>query len=403
MAKPSVGYSLRPKRSFSKSSAIVASALLAVGGTALLIRAHATSFDCFGQTANYTITAPATVTAGSTFSVSGITGSSNTLGTTVTSSTLAVTVSGATPTAFSKTWTGSASGSFVADYGNQQLQATGAVGSSITIKADSVTSQVTGIGTVSCSVANNQLTAGKAGESLTLVTINVVAPAAASSSSKSAAVTTTHTAQLAPTPTAGTPAPTTATTPTADQSATTSITSSSGYDLTIKVVDSGNKLLVGAKVTIDNLPPATTNSVGAAQFSHVSAGLHSVNVVASGKTANQQVTVANKVTELPQQFQVKVAAIHSTSPLPFIALGVLVALIIIIALVGRYFMRRHYSQKQAAIVDPPSAPPVTTPPPAIYPSQPIAPASPPPVPPTQTPPPSPPPAPQNPVDPNPPV
>lgn len=113
------------------------------------------SATCFGQSLTLSANMPGSVTVGSAFAVTGISGSSNTLGQTVTANTVTFSVTNATPATFQKTWTGSANGTLTANFSNQTLTPTGA--GAITLSVTQMATTINGLGTLTCKLSDSTL------------------------------------------------------------------------------------------------------------------------------------------------------------------------------------------------------------------------------------------------------
>lgn len=337
--------------------------------------AYATTFTtkakCAGIGITVSATAPSSVQTGSSFAVTNVSSTSTAPnGITVNKITSTVSASNATPTSTSGSWSGAGTGTFVAHFPDFSLTATGAGNSQIKLTLNSIDLYVNGSTTpITCSVANGQLTASASGESLTVFTIAISAPASsATSSSKSgsnAAANTSVAATTAPTsPSSGTPVTpsTTSTNPNGDANTDSNTT----RKVSVTAKDSDGKPLINAKVVMDSLPAAYTNSRGVATFSNVRAGDHSVAVISQDQRVIRNFTVDNKSTRAVA-LTVQLPA-SSTSGLKVASM--LVACILVGGLLGFMYLhiKRHHavqgiSPSEAPL---PTNPSNTTPNPVIY-------------------------------------
>lgn len=137
----------------------------------------------------------------------------------------------------------------------------------------------------------------------------------------------------APSPTApSTKTKSTTTTSTAPSTTTTtshpvSSTATTGYLVAIKVTDSSNKPVVGAKVTIEGATFETEPN-GIASFNNVAGGSHTVTVQTSTGKTTQTITVDSNGANLQvQQFGIKVAGSRQQNYFWIIAL--VIALLVI--------------------------------------------------------------------------
>lgn len=252
----------------------------------------------------FRMTVPDSVQQGSTFSITDISVQpANSYGFTVTSSIFDMTATGTSSTAYSQNFittdpaptTGH--NTYKAIYPNWAMNASGAVGSSIVIKAKKSVTIVQGYGTVKCDFTS------------TLATIPIVAASAPSpapsttpapSTAPSTAPTTTKTPtstttpRPSTTPQSETPAP--STTPAPGTTDTTDSTDAKDEALTvvpliIRVRDESGKNITNAEVTLNGTKKLKTNSNGEVTFANVLTGNHSVVVTYANKKVSHSIQV----------------------------------------------------------------------------------------------------------------
>lgn len=332
--------------------------------------------------------APASITPGQSFLLTNITGSANTNIATVNSTTLTFSMSGATPSTVSKTWNGGpVHGDYTAAYSDIPVTATASAGSQITVTLISIEAQITlgGVNTsITCSVANGQLTANNPGETLKLATINVVAPAAAPVASPT--ITTAPSGSSIPA--ASGPATSTAPSSAPSMPATTNSPTSSPsvYDgsgtpvnqtLVITVSDYKNQSVEGAKVVFDSLPIQKTSPTGKVTFNQVGSGSHNVSIIANGRTISRVLQIQPQPSGQTVNLQIKLPppAAHS---LPRILAGLAIVGVTGATTAG-WIIKRHLVSRRlhpvaasAIPVQPATQPTIPTAPPptVIQPTQP---------------------------------
>ncbi|MDQ5972415.1 MAG: hypothetical protein QG553_574 [Patescibacteria group bacterium] len=294
-------------------------------------RASAVSETCSGVATTFNATAPASVTAGQAFTISGInTSPATSYGFTITTSTLTLSATGATPESYSQANTSTdpspttGAQTYTAYYPNWTLTATGAAGSQIVIKLVQASATVEGVGVITC-----PLTA-------TLVAINVTAPAATpsgggtSSTPKPTATTTPTT----PTPQTTTPTPTTST----ETEQTTEDVSKQVVTAKVLVVNGQKHPVKDATVTIDGQLPTKTGKDGIASFTGIRKGLHTITVVYGKQKISREVNVTKDDTA-------NTTFVVSTGPNIFLVVGIglggLALLAAAVLLAIRFYKRRY--------------------------------------------------------------
>ncbi|MEI7962158.1 MAG: carboxypeptidase regulatory-like domain-containing protein, partial [archaeon] len=101
-----------------------------------------------------------------------------------------------------------------------------------------------------------------------------------------------------------------------------------GYDVKVKVVDTQNKPVAGAKVTLHSTPrDAVTDKNGVASFSNVEAGDHKVLIAYNNFEGEQSINLTGNVKEFDLNVTVQQKAI-SLSPLAYGIIGVMGLVII---------------------------------------------------------------------------
>jgi hypothetical protein len=165
------------------------------------------------------------------------------------------------------------------------LQVTAAAGSSVVGAVPSITSHVQTLGQdFTCSTSNNQLSAGGVGQSLTLISVPIVAaasskPAATTKSTKSTGTTAESTA--VPTPAQVVPSQPEAAAETPPQ-----------FNLVLSLLDATGHPLIGAQAIVDSKPPVTTNSSGLAEVNGLATGDHNLTVIWHGQTSVKSFNLA---------------------------------------------------------------------------------------------------------------
>ncbi len=266
-------------------------------GVVTVAPAVAVDESCSGVVTAFNATAPASVNPGQSFSITGISSRPSTsYGVTVLSSTLSLSATNSTPATYSminsstdpSPTTGAPT--YTAYYPNYALTASGAAGSSITVKLVQASANISGIGIINCT-----LTA-------TLATIPIVAPPPApeptptptpSSGGTSSTPTTTkpNTKEPATTPTTDKPVETTPTNSTKPEEPKE--VTSENYDVqavSITVKDKFGKLVNGAVVTIDGQLSATTVD-GMVTFEDIRVGEHVLGISYGGHNTEQLINV----------------------------------------------------------------------------------------------------------------
>jgi hypothetical protein len=317
------------------------------GNSRAYANAYTTTDICtaFSVSTNTTFnaTAPASVTPGQAFTVSGINSTpDNTYGQVVTSSTLGLSVTGAKPTTYSSTDPNPTANSptYTSYYSNWALTATGAAGSKIVIKLVQATAVVTNIGTVTC-----PLTA-------TLVTINITAPASSGGGSSGGASSTTGSST--PSKSTTTTPQTTTTSPTTTTPQTTTTTpkatdsaSAQTVAMNILVVDS-QKHPIKATVTLDGQLTVKTGTNGLASFTGIRKGEHTASVVFGRQKISKQVQAG---TGNVLGATVVVPSSPSALLYGFIGLGV-VLLVGVVGLVIKLFVAKKHQPNLALAAEP---------------------------------------------------
>lgn len=297
--------------------------------------AEAATFSCLGQSTTYTVDAPVSVVTGKSLALNDITEIGNSLGFTITSVSATFDVTGASPASFTKTWTGSGSGTFTANMGNQTLVATGAAGSSVVVKVVSMTSHVQQLNQdFTCSVANGQMTANGPGQSLILASIPITAPA---SSGGGASTTKTKSPTAAPSqsPTATSPANPAQTTASPDSQTTTAGDIPVSFSADLILIDTKNRPMAFVQVILDSKPPKQTDAQGRVHFDNLTAGKHNLTVIGKGKQQTAQVNM------FPSKTLVyRLAAIKPPLPVMLLAWTGLVLLLLIVS--GAILLWRHH-------------------------------------------------------------
>lgn len=308
----------------------------------------AATANCYGQPGTHTAVAPSTVTSGKSFKITNITGSANSNIATVKSTKLTYSVSGATPTAPTGSWNGGpVSGDYTSHYPDLSLTANGSVGSKVTVSVSAIDANITLAGhdaTITCSVANGQLTANSAGQSLTLASVKIVAPASSSANSSSNNSPTSNSNSKSTDKTA---APTKTsdktTTPTSDNTDSNTedllnTEQSTSQTVEVTVVDSKGQPVKDASVVVDSLPAVKTDAAGKASFNNLEFGQHDLSVIANGRTVSQELNVSG---EAGSVLGVSVSMPAPTHKLRDIGIG---AAVVVLALIGAgiwFFKFRH--------------------------------------------------------------
>lgn len=265
------------------------------------------------ETCNVAVTfkaiVPDSIEQGKSFTVSGISVSpSNSYGFTVTSSVFNMTATNTSSTAYSQnSYATSPSPTtnhnvYVAYYPNWSLDATGPVGSSVTINLKKTLTVIQGYGgsPVTCNFTK------------VLATIPIVAPtttpapstAPSAPSSPSPPTASTPSSPATSSSSSGAVSPSVATTsqqptiPSSDESRTAKVTALVGSEidsspsvvpLNVEIKDISGKRLVGAVVTLDNAKQLTTDSIGRVTFSNVLTGKHVILVSYKGQKMSKDI------------------------------------------------------------------------------------------------------------------
>jgi len=110
---------------------------------------------------------------------------------------------------------------------------------------------------------------------------------------------------------------------------TTEQTETNGYDVKIKVVDTNQQPIEGAKVTMHSkIQEATTNKEGIVEFKNVEAGDHKVLIAYNNFEGEQSVNLTGDVKE----FDLNVTVQEKSVLLSPLAIGIIGILILIIAI-----------------------------------------------------------------------
>ncbi len=319
-----------------------------------------TKAECAGNVLTVTSNAPSSVTANTSFSITGVSSTSTAPnGITITKIFSTSSVSNGSPSTMVGTWTGSGSGTFTAHLPDASVKATGAVGSQVRVILSSIDLYINGGSSpITCSQGNGQLTANKPGESLTVLSVGITAPAATQTPTPTSATTTPTT------PKTNSPASTSNTTPTQSNTQPTSqnqtsnnspstsnapTTSSSpssttqGQTVTITVVDSSGKPASNVAVVIDDGPEVATNDRGVVIVSSLSAGDHKVAVLGKQTKITRTIKVASSGEPIQLTIQLKHQLI---SPLIIAMAGI--PLLLIIAVTTMLFIRHRRKQQLAS-------------------------------------------------------
>lgn len=242
--------------------------------------ASAVTDSCSGVATTFTANAPSSVTAGQSFTVSGITSRPQTsYGVTVTTSTLSISASNATPASYTQAATATdpspttGAQTYTATYPNWTLTASGNPGTTIAIKLSSVTANVEGIGSINCSLS----------ATLANVTINAPAATPKSSSSGNSSTSQPNTSTNSTTPTNESNSTQTATSDTQ--------TTSDERLTTIIVKDKNGRPLSGAKVEVGSGSNGYTDNDGKVIFKNLPGGNQTVTVSYKGQVLSQSVSV----------------------------------------------------------------------------------------------------------------
>ena len=285
---------MKKKKALGVTSLLVTALAVVFAASLWPKQASAVSEACSGVATTFTASAPASVTAGQAFTLSGISSTPATsYGFTVTASTLSLSATGASPATYNQTNTSTnpadttGAPTYTAYYPNWALTATGAAGSQIVIKRVQATATVTGVGVINC-----PLTA-------TLVTVNVVAPASSSSGNTSTTTKpgTTPSSTTTPQPTTATLAPATTapaatTNPTASQQ-TIKDADAQVVSMKILVVNGQKHPVKDAAVTVDGQLTVKTGNDGIASFTGIRKGEHTVSVVLGKQRISKKVQTTN--------------------------------------------------------------------------------------------------------------
>lgn len=331
---------------------LVTALLVSVLGLVLTPRASAATYstkaECSTLVTSISVTAPSSVTTNVPFTVSGITSASTAPpNITVTKLVSTSSVSNASPSTVTGTWTGTATNAFTVPFPDIALTPTGAAGSQVKLTLSKIEIYINGGSSpiVTCvkDSGSSGLTADKPGESLTIFSIPIAAPATAPTST-----TTPPTAKsTSPTTTSNKTALATTATPASQAPAATTNnpqTTSQSQLVTITVVDSSGNPVSDVPVTVDTSPPVKTNARGVAIFENLGAGKHKVAVLGEKTQITRDINVSggNEPVELTVQLPHQLI-----SPMIVMILGA-VALIAILGVVTGLLLRRHRKAKALA-------------------------------------------------------
>jgi hypothetical protein len=282
-------------------------------------RADAVTETCSGVATTFNATAPASVTAGQAFTVSGISSTPTTsYGFTITTSTLSLSATAATPGAYNQANTSTdpspttGAPTYTAYYPSWTLTATGAAGSQIVIKLVQASATVSGVGVINCPLTS------------TLVTVNVTAPTSSSPSSPGSTTKPTSSPSSTTTPQPTTPAaPTPITTPTETKQSTKD-TSAQIVPMKVLVVNNQKQPIKDVPVTIDGQLTVKTGADGTARFTGIRKGAHTVSMVFGKQKLSRQVEAATASDKPATTFVVSTRP--STAVVVSAGVGVLVLL-----------------------------------------------------------------------------
>lgn len=311
--------------------------------------AYSTKLECATNVTTITANAPSSVVTNAAFSVTNITSTSTAPnGITINKIVSTSNVSNASPSVVTGTWTGSGTGTFTVNFPDIALTTTGAAGSQAKVSLASIAIYINGNTTtpiLTCNQANGQLTANKPGESLTLLSLPITAPAT------TPPPTTTTTTTTSPTSSSTTPKTTTSTKPTtsttaptttapASNSTPTSTSSSSPtptQPVTITVVDASGNPVSNVPVQIDDSSPTPTNDQGTVTYLSLAPGKHKVSVL--GKKTVVKTLNLNGGSD-PAKLTIQMPRQMIVSPVTAVAIfGALV-----VGALGYWFYRRSKSR-----------------------------------------------------------
>ncbi len=332
--------------------------LVSTLGLSLTTRVSAASYttkaECASNVLTINATAPSSVTASAAFEITNVSSSSTAPGgITVNKIVSTSSASNASPSVVTGTWTGTGTGSFTATFPNTSLTASGAVGSQVTMRLSSVDLYVNGLtNPITCSLANGQLTANNPGQSLTVFSIPITAPAASAPATTTTPKTSSNSSQTNKT-TPAAPAPA-ATTPTSQEPASTTnntqaSTQSQPQLVAITIVDSSGNPMSDVSVSVDGNTPVKTNSRGVAIFENLSTGKHKVAVLGAKSEITREIDVSGGsepvelTVELPHQL---------ISPKLMVILGAVAVVVLLASGIGYVLYRRGKAKSLAQHIAP---------------------------------------------------
>lgn len=131
--------------------------------------------------------------------------------------------------------------------------------------------------------------------------------------------------------------------------------SANRYLLAIKVLDENNKIVVGAKVTLDGITEVS-DTTGIASFFNVSAGDHTLKTTVNGKTKSQVINVKGVSTSIPEEFSIQLPTdsfLKANMQYIALAVGALIVLILIWVLWRKLRTPKDHHMDGAPIVSGP--------------------------------------------------
>lgn len=322
-------------------------------------------------------TVPDSVEKGKVFSVTGISiQPKNTYGFNVTSSVFDMSATNTSSTAYSQNFYATdpsptkGYNTYVGYYPNWTLDASGPVGSAVTIKLKRTVTVIQGYGgsPVTCNftktLASVPIVATSPGSAASQPPATSTQPAPAKSQpTQTVTATTTPTASKSPTAAPSAAQQTDA--PTASSGSATAATDNksgaseepvSVVPLNIAVTDSSGKPVEGAEVTLDSTKKLLTDKLGRVVFSNVLTGKHALLISYKDKKMTSEVRLS-----ISDVGQVKNIVLPPSSPLvnPYVIIGAAMAGIAAVAGLGAFIVKRRRRAEQGA--DSAAAPAITIP------------------------------------------